>query len=249
VPKLDGKIALVTGGNSGIGLATARLFAAEGAQVVITGRRKDALDQAVSDLGSGALGIAGDVANLDDLDRLYTEINRRFGRLDIVFANAGILTLKPMDQITPDQFDQEFAVNVRGLFFTVQKALPLMTEGGSIILTSSIAHFTGLPNFSLYGGAKAAVRAFARSWTSELAGRGIRVNVLSPGPTSTPMAGKMGVPLERVLAAAPERIAQIPLGRFGEPEETAKAALFLASGDSSFVAGIDLVVDGGMGQV
>jgi len=179
--KLEGKIAVITGGNSGIGLASAKLFATEGAQVIITGRRKDAVEQAATEVGYGALAVAGDVSNLDDLDRLYAEIGQRFGHLDIVFANAGLLTISPFPAVTPEQFDKEFNTNVRGLYFTVQRALPLLRDGGSIILTSSVAKDTGSLGFSLYGGAKAAVRAFARSWSNDLKDRRIRVNSLSPG--------------------------------------------------------------------
>ncbi|KJC55920.1 oxidoreductase [Bradyrhizobium sp. LTSPM299] len=247
--KLDRKIALITGGNSGIGLASAKLFAAEGATVVIAGRRQDALDAALSEVGSSAIGIRCDVANLDDLDRLYAEIGKRYGRLDIVFANAAIMTVAPIAAVTPEHFDREFGVNVRGLYFTVQKSLPLLPDGSSIILTSSVAHFKATPGFQLYGAAKAAVRSFARGWTTDLKDRKIRVNCLSPGPTETPLSGKMGVSLEQVMQGRPNLLARIPLGRMGAPAEVASAALFLASDDSSFITGIDLCVDGGLGQV
>lgn len=247
--KLAGKIAIITGGNSGIGLASAKVFAAEGAQVIITGRRKDVTEQAATEIGYGALAVAGDVSNLDDLDHLYAEILQRFGRLDIVFANAGLMNIASIPAVTPEQFDNEFNTNVRGLYFTVQKALPLLRDGGSIILTSSVANHTGSPGYSLYGGAKAAVRAFARSWSNDLKDRKIRVNCLSPGLIETPMAGKMGVPLAIIAANLPAMLARMPLGRLGKPHEIASAALFLASDDSSFINGIDLSVDGGWGQV
>lgn len=247
--KLEGKVALITGGSSGIGLASAKAFAREGAQVVITGRDQAAIDAAVAQMGQGAFGIQGDVANLQDLDRLYAQIGERFGRLDVVFANAGIVTLAPFGEISEAHFDREFAVNVRGLFFTVQKALPLLKDGGSVILTSSIAHLTGTPGYNVYAATKAAVRSFARSWTVDLKGRRIRVNCLSPGPTATPLGGKMGIPAEQAETYAKFILEQIPMGRFGDAEETAKAALFLASDDSSFITGIDLCVDGGMAQV
>jgi NAD(P)-dependent dehydrogenase (short-subunit alcohol dehydrogenase family) len=247
--KLDGKVALVTGGSSGIGLASAKLFAAEGAKVVIMGRQKAALDEAAAQLGAGALAFAGDVANLADLDRLYAAIGERYGKLDVVFANAGGLTLAPFGAVTLEQFEREMGVNVRGQFFTVQKALPLLRDGGAILLMASTSHFTGAPASHLYSGAKAAVRAFARGWTTDLKARKIRVNVISPGPTRTPIAEKMGIPKEALAGVVQQLTAAIPLGRVAEPEEIAKAALFLVSDDSSFVAGIDLVVDGGMTQV
>jgi NAD(P)-dependent dehydrogenase (short-subunit alcohol dehydrogenase family) len=247
--KLASKVAVITGGNSGIGLASAKLFATEGAQVIITGRRKDLVDQAAAEIGYGTLAVAGDVSNLDDLDRLYQEIGRRFGGLDIIFANAGFMNIAPISAVTPEQFDREFNTNVRGLYFTVQKALPLLRNGGSIILNSSVANHTGSPGFSLYGGAKAAVRAFARSWSNDLKDRNIRVNSLSPGLIETPMAGKIGVPLETITANLPAMLARMPLGRLGRPQEVASAVLFLASDDSSFVTGIDLGVAGGLGEV
>ena len=190
--KLDGKIALITGGNSGIGLASAKLFAAEGATVVITGRRQDALDAALSEVGSSAIGIRGDVANLDDLDRLYAEIGKRYGRLDIVFANAAIMTVAPIAAVTPEHFDREFGVNVRGLYFTVQKSLPLLPDGSSIILTSSVAHFKATPGFQLYGAAKAAVRSFARGWTTDLKDRKISRQLSQPRTDRDAALGKNG---------------------------------------------------------
>ena len=247
--KLSGKIALITGGNSGIGLASAKAFVAEGAQVIITGRRQAALDAAVAEIGPSAVGVQGDVSKLADLDRLYVEVAERFGHLDIVFANAGGLSLSPFEAVTPEQFDREFDVNVRGVFFTVQKSLPLLRDGGAVILTSSVAHYTGNPGYSVYASAKAAVRSFARNWAVDLQDRGIRVNCLSPGPTETPIVDKMGVPAEVMAVLIPQLLAQVPLGRMGRSEEIATAALFLASSDSSFITGIDLCVDGGMGQI
>jgi len=244
--KLSGKIAIVTGGNSGIGLATAKLFAAEGAQVVVTGRRKAELDAAVADIGHGAIGIDGDVSNLADLDRLYADVGRRFGKIDILFANAGVCDLAPLAAVTEAHFDKQFNINVKGLLFTVQKALPLIVDGGAIILNSSIANTTGLPAFAVYSATKAAVRSFARTWTSDLKDRKIRVNSISPGPIETPIFDKMGLPPEQLQDFGAHVITQVPLGRFGKPEEIAKAALFLASDDASYVAGVDLYVDGGM---
>lgn len=247
--KLKGKIALITGGASGIGLASAKAFVAEGAQVVITGRDQAAIDVALAEIGERAMGVRGDVSNLADLDRLYSEIGKRLGHLDIVFANAGALTLAPFEDITEVQFNREFDINAKGVFFTVQKALPLLKDGGSVILTSSIAHFKGTPGYNVYAATKAAVRSFARSWTVDLKHRNIRVNCLSPGPTITPLAGKMGIPAEQAESYGKYILDQIPMGRFGNAEETAKAALFLASDDSSFITGVDLCVDGGMGQI
>ncbi|MGY2680683.1 glucose 1-dehydrogenase [Pseudomonas tolaasii] len=247
--KLKGKIALITGGASGIGLASAKAFVAEGAQVVITGRDQAAIDIALVEIGERAMGVRGDVSNLADLDRLYSEIGKRLGHLDIVFANAGALTLAPFEDITEVQFNREFDINAKGVFFTVQKALPLLKDGGSVILTSSIAHFKGTPGYNVYAATKAAVRSFARSWTVDLKHRNIRVNCLSPGPTITPLAGKMGIPAEQAESYGKYILDQIPMGRFGNAEETAKVALFLASDDSSFITGVDLCVDGGMGQI
>ena len=247
--KLSGKIALITGGNSGIGLASAKAFVAEGAQVIITGRRREALDAAVAEIGAAAVGVQGDVGKLEDLDRLYAAVAERFGHLDIVFANAGVLSLSPFGAVTPEQFDGEFDINVRGLFFTVQKALPLLREGGAILLTSSVAHYTGNPGYSVYAAAKAAVRSFARNWAVDLKDRRIRVNCISPGPTETPIVDKMGVPADVMAAMIPHLLAQVPLGRMGRSEEVAAAALFLAGDDSSFITGINLCVDGGMGQI
>jgi NAD(P)-dependent dehydrogenase (short-subunit alcohol dehydrogenase family) len=244
---LKDKVALITGGTSGIGLATAKLFVEEGAEVIITGRSQTALDQATREIGSGAMGVQGDVSRMDDLDRLYEEIAKRFGHLDIVFANAGVANLIPFADVTEAQLDAMFGINVKGVFFTVQKALPLLRDGASVILTSSIANFKGTPNFSVYSSTKAAVRSLARSMTTDLKHRKIRVNSISPGPTVTGMGAKMGA--KRDDAFIQQLLDRIPLGRYAQPEETARVALFLACSDSSFVTGVDLCVDGGMGQV
>ena len=247
--KLSGKVALVTGGNSGLGLASAKAFAAEGASVVITGRRADVV-AAAAEIGSDAIGIQSDVADIAAIDSLYAQIRERFGHLDIIFANAGTLNLAPFAEITPEQFDREYDINVRGVFFTVQRALPLLRDGASIILNASVAHVKGIPAYSVYGSAKAAVRALARNLAAELKDRKIRVNCISPGPIETPLMEKMGVTKEYMdEVLVPTIMAQIPLGRMGRPEELAAAALFLASDDSSFITGIDLFVDGGMGQI
>jgi NAD(P)-dependent dehydrogenase (short-subunit alcohol dehydrogenase family) len=247
--KLEGKVAVITGASSGIGLATARLFVQEGAWVFMTGRRQRELDDAVKSIGKGARGVPSDVSNLADLDRLFAIVRDEAGRVDILFANAGGGTLAPLGSITEEHFDSIFATNVRGTLFTVQKALPLMKDGGSIILTGSTTGTVGTPAFSVYSASKAAVRNFARTWILDLAPRKIRVNVLVPGATSTP--GLHGLaPNEDVRQAMiGSLVAGIPLGRMGEPEEAARAALFLASDDSSFVNGSELFVDGGSAQV
>jgi len=245
--RLDNKIALITGGNSGIGFAAARLFAAEGAKVIICGRDKQAIEIAASELG--VTGLHADVSSLSDLDRLYAEIGKRFGHLDIVFANAGVANLIPFTDVTEQQLDSMFAINVKGVFFTVQKALPLLKDGSSVILTSSIANSRGTAAFNVYSATKASVRSFARSFTNELRSRNIRVNSLSPGPTETPMARKLGVPDDKAALFAASIASQIPVGRMGRSEELANAALFLASDESSFITGMDLAVDGGMSQI
>jgi NAD(P)-dependent dehydrogenase (short-subunit alcohol dehydrogenase family) len=247
--KLAGKTALITGGNSGMGLATAQLFVREGARVIITGRRQKDLDEAVKTLGSQALGVAGDVGNMADLDRLFATIKERFGTLDIVFANAGFGELTPFAQVSEDHFDRHFNINVKGLFFTVQKALPLLKDGSSIILNASIAASKGMEAFSVYSATKAAVRSFARSWTTDLKARSIRVNAVSPGPIDTPIFGKMGLSEAQASGFKQSVGGMVPLGRMGKPEEIASAVLFLASDDSSYVSGIELTVDGGMAQV
>jgi NAD(P)-dependent dehydrogenase (short-subunit alcohol dehydrogenase family) len=241
--KLAGKIAVITGGTSGIGLATAQRFVAEGADVFITGRRQAELDAAVKQIGSNVTGVQGDVAHLADLDRLYSTVKQQKGRIDILFANAGAGEFAPLGSITEEHFDKTFNVNVRGTLFTVQKALPLLNDGGSIILTGSIAGVKGIPAFGVYSATKAAIRSFVRSWTADLKDRHIRANVISPGTIDTP-----------ILAPLPkEAIAQIlstvPMGRMGVPDEIAKAAVFLASDDSSYVTGIELFVDGGAAQI
>jgi NAD(P)-dependent dehydrogenase (short-subunit alcohol dehydrogenase family) len=247
--KLTGKVALVTGGNSGMGLATAKLFAAEGAKVVITGRRQDALDEAAKTVGHSVLAVQGDVSKMADLDRLFATIENKFGHLDILFANAGLGQVVPLGQVTEEQFDREFAINVKGLFFTVQKALPLLRDGSSIILNASVAANKGMEAMSVYSATKAAVRSFARTWTTDLKGRKIRVNSLSPGPIETPIFGKMGLSEEQAQGFKQALPGMVPLGRMGSDEEIARTVLFLASDDSSYITGIDLVVDGGMAQV
>jgi NAD(P)-dependent dehydrogenase (short-subunit alcohol dehydrogenase family) len=247
--KLEGKIALVTGGNSGIGLATAKRFVTEGAYVFITGRREAELATAVKEIGRNVAGVQGDVANLGDLDRLFAQIKREKGKLDIVFANAGIAKIAPFGTITEEHYDSIFNTNVKGLLFTVQKALPLLPDGASIVLNASIVASKGLGANSVYSATKAAIRSFARTWTTDLKDRRIRVNAVSPGPIETPglkeLMSARGVGEQGLKAMA----GNIPLGRLGAPDDIAKAVVFLASDDSSFVTGIELFVDGGFAQV
>jgi NAD(P)-dependent dehydrogenase (short-subunit alcohol dehydrogenase family) len=247
--KLSGKIALVTGGNSGIGLATAKRFVAEGAYVFITGRRQTELDAAVQQIGESVTGIQSDVADLADLDRLYAAIGQQKGRLDVLFANAGGGEFAPLDAVTEEHFDKTFNTNVKGTLFTVQKALPLITDGGSIILTASTASVKGTEAFSVYSASKAAIRSFARCWTLDLKPRNIRVNALSPGATETPGLHGLAQTEEQAREIKAALISTIPLGRMAAPDEIAKAAVFLASDDSSYVTGIELFVDGGMAQI
>jgi NAD(P)-dependent dehydrogenase (short-subunit alcohol dehydrogenase family) len=244
--KLEGKIALITGGNSGIGLATAKQFVNEGAYVFITGRRDPELATAVKEIGRNVTGVQGDVSNLGDLDRLFAQIKQEKGTLDIVFANAGIAKYAPFGKITEELYDSIFDINVKGLLFTVQKALPLLPDGASIILNASIAASTGpLPGWSVYNATKAAVRSFARTWTTDLKDRRIGVNAVSPGYTDTPPWHSREAGEERMKFISNS----IPLGRFGTPDEIAKAVVFLASDDSSYVTGTELFVDGGFAQV
>ena len=247
--KLEGKVAVITGANSGIGLASAKKFASEGARVFMTGRRQAELDKAAAEVGHGARGIQGDVASLADLDRLYEVVRDEAGRIDVLFANAGSGELMPLEHITEDHYDRTFATNVKGTLFTVQKALPLLRDGASVILTGSANGNKGGASFSVYSASKAAIRNFARSWIQDLAPRRIRVNVLVPGATSTP--GLHGLfPTQEVNRAVVAMVeAAAPAGRLGNPDEIANAALFLASDDSSFVNGSELFADGGAAQV
>jgi NAD(P)-dependent dehydrogenase (short-subunit alcohol dehydrogenase family) len=248
--KLEGKIALVTGGSSGIGLATAQSFIHEGAFVYITGRRQSELDKAVKAIGGSQLtAVRADASSLSDLDRLFEQIKREKGRLDIVFANAGGGSFAPIGSITEELYQQTFDTNVKGVLFTVQKALPLVPDGGSIILNASIAGIKGMPAFSVYSATKAAVRSFARTWTTDLKDRGIRVNVISPGPIKTPILDGLAETDEQRQGILQQLTSMVPLGRMGEPDEIGKAAVFLASQDASFIAGAELFVDGGSAQV
>ena len=247
--KLEGKVAVITGGNSGIGLASAKRFVAEGAYVFITGRRQLELDAAVKEIGQNVSAVQGDVANLADLDRLYATVKAKKGRIDILFANAGSATFAPLGEITEEHFDTIFNTNVKGLLFSVQKALPLIPNGASIILNASVVASTGNPALSIYSATKAAVRSFARTWIIDLKDRKIRVNAISPGPISTPgFDGLMRTEGEGGQFKA-NLVASVPLGRMGTPDEIARAIVFLASDDSSFVTGTELFVDGGVAQI
>jgi NAD(P)-dependent dehydrogenase (short-subunit alcohol dehydrogenase family) len=246
--RLDGKIAVITGGNSGIGLATAQWFVEECAYVFITGRRQSELDAAVKQIGKNVTGVQGDVSNLADLDRVYDTVKQQKGRIDVLFANAGVGEFATLVAITEDHFDKTFGIDVKGLLFTVQKALPLFQDGGSIILTASIGASKGFEGFSVYDATKAAIRSFARSWTVDLKQRKIRVNAISPGPIDTPLfrtvgQSEGGEQLKNALLSV------IPQGRMGNPDEVAKAVSFFASDDSSYITGIELFVDGGLAQI
>ena len=241
--KLQGKVAVITGGTEGIGLATAQLFVNEGAYVFITGRRQKELDKAVTAIGSNATGVQGDVAKLPDLDRLYQTVGKVKGRIDIIFANAGVGEFVPLPNVSEEHFDKLFNINVKGALFTVQKGLPLLNDGGSIILTGSVASVKGTAAFGVYAASKAAIRSFVRTWTTDLKDRHIRSNVVSPGPIKTALTNRQSTD---VIARI---VSTVPMGRMGEPDEVAKAALYLASDDSSFVTGIELFVDGGRAQI
>ena len=247
--KLEGKIAVITGGNSGIGLATAKRFVSDGAYVFITGRRQNELDATVSEIGKNVTGIQGDVSNLADLDRLYTTVKDQKGHIDIIFANAGIGKFAPLGEISEAHFDKIFGINVKGVLFSVQKALPLFQDGGSIILNASIAASKGMEALSVYSATKAAVRSFARTWTIDLKHRKIRVNAVSPGPIDTPGVKGLAQSKEEIEQLKKSLITSVPMGRMGSPDEIAKVVSFLASDESSFVTGIELFVDGGMAQI
>src|SRR6202451_3077431 len=248
--QLAGKIAVVTGGSSGIGLATAKRFVEEGAHGVITRRRENELKEAAAFIKRNVTTVTGDVSRLEDLDRLYAIVKEKHGHIDILFANAGAGTIAPLAGATEVHFDQTFDVNVKGMFFTVQKALPLFKDGGSIILNSSVSNVLGLPRFTAYAARKAAVRNFARGWTMELKDRKIRVNSMSPGAIDPPaLATTTGLTAEQAEQAVAQFTSQIPLGRRGKPEEIAAAVVFLASDESAYITGVDLAVDGGMAQV
>jgi NAD(P)-dependent dehydrogenase (short-subunit alcohol dehydrogenase family) len=247
--KLEGKIAVITGGNSGIGLATAKRFVSEGAYVFITGRRQKELDIALSEIGKNVVGIQGDVSNLEDLHRLYNTVKDQKGHLDILFANAGIAQFAPLGEISEEHFDNIFRINVKGVLFTVQKALPLFHDRGSIVLNASIGSSKGVEESSVYSATKAAVRSFARTWTVDLKHRKIRVNAISPGPIDTPIFSNLLQNEEQSEQFKKNIVKTVPMGRMGSPDEVAKAVSFLASDDSSYITGIELFVDGGLAQI
>lgn len=242
--KLDGKVAVITGGSSGMALASAKRFVEEGAYVFITGRRQETLDEAVKQIGRNVTGVRGDAANLADLDRLFATVKREKGKLDILFASAGMGIAAPLGEISEQHFDATFGLNARGTLFTVQKALPLLNDGGSVFMTGSVASLKGFPGYSVYAASKASLHAFARGWLNELRGRHIRVNVLHPGPIATPMQNQVLTPEAKQMFES-----LIPRGTMGRPEEIAAVALFLASDDSSFVNGLELSVDGGFSAI
>ena len=241
--KLEGKVAVITGGSSGMALASAKRFVEEGAYVFITGRRQETLDEAVKLIGRNVTGVRGDAANLDDLDRLFDIVKREKGKIDVLYASAGTGEAVPLGKITEQHFDATFGLNTRGTLFTVQKALPLFNDGGSIFMTGSVASVKGFPGFGVYSASKAALRSFARTWLNELKARNIRVNVLSPGPIDTPIQEQIGEEAKQLFESL------IPRGKMGRPEEIASVALFLASDDSSCVNGVELNVDGGFSAI
>ena len=246
---LEGKVAVITGGSSGIGLATAKVFRDSGAKVAISGRNQESLDDAIKELGAGVVAVRSDVSKLSELDTLFNAVEKKLGRIDVLFANAGIAKFAPLSDVSEDAYDETFDINVKGAFFTIQKAIPHLNDNASIILNSSFVNQAGVPTTSVYAASKAAVRSLARGISSELASRGIRVNVVSPGPIATPIYGKLGLPKESVDAFAANIVSQVPLKRFGQPEEVAQTVLFLAGSASSYITGVELNVDGGIGQV
>jgi len=249
VGKLAGKVAVITGGNSGIGLATAKEFKAQGARVVITGRDQQTLDDAKREIGSDVLAVRSDTSSLTEIDKLFAAVKEKFGKIDVLFVNAGIGKFEPIEAVTEESFDSIMDINFKGAYFTVQKALPLLNDNASIVLNASIVAYVGMPNSSVYAASKAALITLARTISAELVGRGIRVNVVSPGPVSTPILGRMGMPPEVLEETEKSIQAQVPMKRFGRPEEIAKTVLFLASEDSSFLLGTEIVADGGMSQL
>ena len=247
--RLEGKVALVTGGNSGIGLATAKRLQDEGARVAISGRSKKTLDEAVRAIGNGVVAVQADVAKLSEVDRLYAEVSQKLGKIDVLFVNAGVAKFAPLAETTESTYDEQFDVNIKGAYFTIQKALPLLNDGASIILNTSVADSSGTVGASAYSATKAALRSLARTAAAELVGRGIRVNAVAPGPILTPIFGRTGLSQEAVDEFAKEMVAKVPMKRFGKPEEVAAAVVFLASQDASYITGVEINVDGGLGQI
>ena len=247
--KLEGKVAVITGGNSGIGLATAKEFKEQGARVVITGRDQKTLDEAKRAIGGEVLAVRSDTSNLTDIDKLFNVVKEKFGKIDVLFVNAGVGKFAPVEAVTEEVFDSIMNINFKGAYFTIQKALPLLNDNASIVLNASIIANIGMPNSSVYAASKAALITLARTFSAELVGRGIRVNVVSPGPVTTPILGRMGMPQDVLEETTNSIQAQVPMKRFGRPEEIAKTVLFLASSDSSFLLGTEIVADGGMSQL
>ena len=247
--KLEGKVAVVTGGNSGIGLATAKEFTKEGARVVITGRDRGTLDEAAREIGGDVLALRSDTSSLAEIEKLFAAVKEKFGQIDVLFVNAGVGKFAPIEAVTEEMFDEIMDVNIKGAYFTIQKALPLLNDNASIVLNASINAYIGMPNSSVYAASKAALITLARTLSAELVVRGIRVNVVSPGPVETPIFGRLGLPPEALDEIVKSIQSQVPMKRFGKPEEIAKTVLFLASDDSSFLLGTEIVADGGMSQL
>jgi len=247
--RLEGKVAVVTGGNSGIGLASAKRLQDEGSRVAIAGRSQKTLDEAAKLLGNGVLAIQADVSKLEDIDKIYAAVAKKFGKIDVLFVNAGIAQFAPFGQTTESLYDDVMDTNAKGAYFTIQKSIPHLNDGASIILNTSVAGIKGTENTSVYSSTKAALRSLARTAAAELAGRNIRVNAIAPGPIVTPIFGRTGLPQEAVDSFAKEIVGRVPLKRFGQPEEVAGAVAFLASSDASYITGVELNVDGGMGQI
>jgi len=247
--RLEGKVAVVTGGNSGIGLATAKRLQDEGAKVAISGRNKKTLDEAVKTIGNGVVALQADMSKMADVEKMYAEVSRKLGKIDVLFVNAGVAKFAPIAETSEGMYDEMFDINIKGAYFTIQKALPLLNDGASIILNTSVVDKKGNPGTSAYSATKAALRSLARTTAAELAGRGIRVNAVAPGPIETPIFGKTGLPKEALDDFVKEAIPKIPLRRMGQPEEVAGAVAFLASQDASYITGVEINVDGGMGQI
>jgi len=247
--RLEGKVAVVTGGNSGIGLATAKRLQEEGAKVAIAGRSRKTLDDAVRSMGNGVVAVQADVAKLTDVDKLYAEVSKKLGKIDVLFVNAGVAKFAPLAETTESLYDENFDINIKGAYFTIQKALPFLNDGASIILNTSVAGSTGVEGASAYSATKAALRSLARTAAAELVGRGIRVNAVAPGPIVTPILGRTGLPKEAMDELMKEFAAKVPMKRFGQPEEVAGAVAFLASQDASYITGVEINVDGGLGQI
>jgi NAD(P)-dependent dehydrogenase (short-subunit alcohol dehydrogenase family) len=247
--RLEGKVAVVTGGNSGIGLATAKRLQEEGARVAISGRSKKTLDEAVKTIGNGVVAVQSDVAKLSDVDKLYSEVSRKLGKIDVLFVNAGIVKFLPLAETSESAYDEQFDINIKGAYFTIQKALPFLNDGASIILNTSVADSTGTAGTSAYSATKAALRSLARTAAAELVGRGIRVNAVAPGPIVTPIFGRTGLSKEAFEEVAKEIVETVPMKRFGQHEEVAAVVAFLASQDASYITGVEINVDGGYGQI